>query len=102
MFTSRQNARKAVTRGARKAMKKEISHTAEVDMSPIEVEDAEVFGVILAQLFIKQRMKDFGERADDSIMKEFGMLHDNNCWIPRDPSSLTREERVKALSTVFL
>jgi len=73
----------------------------DVDISSIEVEDADLFGVILAQLSLKQGMKQFGEeRAEESIMKEFQMLHDNKCWIPRDVSSLSKAERVQALSTV--
>ncbi len=33
-------------------------------------------------------------------MKEFQQLHDQNCWKPRDPSTLSREEKRNALSTV--
>ena len=72
-----------------------------MDESPIEVEDDVVFGMILMQMSLKQGIKHFGkENAEKSIMKEYQMLHDLNCFIPRDPKTLTREERVKALSTV--
>ena len=55
----------------------------------------------MSQLSLKQGMEEWGkERLDESIMKEFQMLHDLNCFIPRDPTTLTREERARALSTV--
>ena len=57
--------------------------------------------MILSQLSLKQGIKEWGaEKADESIMREFRMLHDQKCWIPRDPTTLTRKERVTALSTV--
>ena len=34
------------------------------------------------------------------MMKELGSLHDLKAWIPLDPSKLTREQRLNALSTV--
>ena len=87
VFRSRRKLRRAATRRARKTMRSMKKVNTKVDMSPIEVEDPTVFGVILAQLTLKQGMKEFGkERADESIMKEYKMLHDMNCWIPRIPS----------------
>ena len=77
-----------------------ISDTS-YDLSHIEIEDAEDFDVILAQMSLKQGIKHLGkEKAETNIMKEYKMLHDLNSFIPRDAKSLTREERVKALSTV--
>ena len=84
---------------ARKARK--TAGNAKVDMLPIEVEDVDMFSIIMAQLSLKQGMKEWGkERADESIMKEFQMLHDLNCFIPRDLTTLTREECMRALCTV--
>ena len=99
-FTSRSRSRRWIRKLAKKA-EPWGDPTKEVDMSSLEIEDAEVFGVILAQLSLKQGIKEFGqEKADESIMKEFQMLHDQKCWVPRDPSTLTRDERIQALSTV--
>ena len=72
-------------------------------LAPIAIsnEDKEIFGVILEQMSLKKGIKEFGyERANESIMKEFQQLHDQNCWKPRDPSTLSREEKRNALSTV--
>ena len=90
---------KSVRKAGNEARK--AASSAKMDMSPIEVEDANMLGIILAQLFLKQGMKEWGkERADESIMKEFQMLHDLNYFIPRDPIILTREGRSRALSTI--
>jgi predicted protein tyrosine phosphatase len=34
-------------------------------------------------------------------MKEMQQLHDMDTFFPRDPKSLTREERIKALSSLI-
>ena len=73
-----QKAKKAATRAAKDAHNFKV-----VDTSPIEVEDEAVFGMIMMQLSLKKGIKEWGqERADMSIMKEFQMLHGQNCWIP--------------------
>ena len=72
-------------------------------LAPIAIlnEDREIFGIILEQMSLKKGIKEFGyEKANESIMKEFQQLHDQNCWKPRDPSTLSREEKRNALSTV--
>ena len=75
----------------------------EDNLPPIAIsdEDKEIFGVILEQMSLKKGMKEFGyERANESIMKEFQQLHDQNCWKPRDASNLSREVKRNTLSTV--
>ena len=57
-FRSRRNLRRAATRRAHKTMNEMKKANTEVDMSPIEVDNATVFGVILAQLTLKQGMKE--------------------------------------------
>jgi hypothetical protein len=60
-------------------------------------------GVVLLQMSLKQGLRVWGEKGEKSAMKEMKQLHDMDTFIPRDPKSLTREERAKALaSLIFL
>ena len=43
----------------------------------------------------------WGDRARDAAVSEMTQLHDMSAFFPRDPKSLTREERVKALSSLI-
>ena len=61
-----------------------------------------MFGMIMMQVSLKQGYKLFGEeRASEGALKEVKQLHDLNVFFPRDPKSLSREERIKALSSLI-
>ena len=49
----------------------------------------------MTQLSLKQGLKVFGEKRRATALKEVTQLHDMSCFFPRDPKSLTREERIK-------
>ncbi|KAL7502164.1 hypothetical protein ACHAWX_000477 [Stephanocyclus meneghinianus] len=58
-------------------------------------------GIIMMQLNLKEGLKIWGEKGEKSAMKEMAQLHDMDTFVPRDPKSLTREERIKALSLLI-
>ncbi len=64
-------------------------------------DEHEAFAIIMTQLSLKQGLKVFGERGEAAALKEVTQLHDMSAFFPRDPKSLTREERVKALSSLI-
>jgi len=70
---------------------------------PILLHDDEhgAFAIIVTQLSLRQGLKVFGERGEAAALKEVTQLHDMSAFFPRDPKSLTREERVKALSSLI-
>ena len=43
----------------------------------------------------------FGDKGEKNTLKEMKQLHDMDTFFPRDPKSLTREERMKALSSLI-
>ena len=62
-----------------------------------------LFGHIMLQFNLKEGLRRFGQRGEDSAIKEMKQLHDMHVFFPRDPNSLTRDERKKALtSLIFL
>ena len=70
---------------------------------PLEIfgDEAEVLGIIMSQMSLKEGLRLFGERAEAGATKEMKQLHDMKTFFPRDPKSLTREERIKALSSLI-
>ncbi|KAL7503775.1 hypothetical protein ACHAXN_001516 [Cyclotella atomus] len=59
------------------------------------------FGVLLMQMSLKQGLKVFGKKGEAGAMKEMQQLHDMETFSPWDPKSLTREERIRALSSLI-
>jgi len=53
------------------------------------------------QYGLKAGLRLFGSRGDAAVTKELYQLHTMNCFRPRDPHSLTRDERRKALSSLM-
>jgi hypothetical protein len=60
-----------------------------------------VLGVIMAQMSLKEGLRQFGDRAEAGAAKEMKQLHDMETFFPRDPRTLTREERIRALSSLI-
>jgi hypothetical protein len=55
------------------------------------------------QCSLKAGLKEFGARGHTAISKELAQLHTLKCFQPKDPATLTRDERCKALtSLIFL
>ena len=70
---------------------------------PIELQPGEelVFGAIMAQLSLKQGLKKWGQRGADSVMKEMRQMHDLQAFFPRDPKTMTKQQRIQALSSLI-
>jgi hypothetical protein len=59
-------------------------------------------GANFAQMYILQRgLKIFGEPGSVAAGKELDQLHSRNCFSPRDISTLTEEEKRKALDALM-
>jgi Reverse transcriptase (RNA-dependent DNA polymerase)/Zinc knuckle len=51
-----------------------------------------------SQHSMKAGLKLFGERGTEAVLKELKQLHDRQVMVPKEASSLTREDRYQALS----
>ena len=78
-------------------------HNKTPEEAPIMLAEDEirVFGSIMMQFSLKEGLRRFGEQGEMSAIKEMKQLHDLHAFYPRDPDSLTREERVTALSSLI-
>jgi hypothetical protein len=47
----------------------------------------------MMQLSLKEGLKRFGQRGKQGALKEMRQLHDMRTFFPRDPKTVTREER---------
>jgi hypothetical protein len=61
-------------------------------------EEAEVFGYLMTQYTLKRALRKFGDRAEEAAMAEMKQLHVMDCWEPKDPTQLSREDKRNALS----
>ena len=64
-------------------------------------DETEVMGIIMMQLSLKQGLQEWGGRAEKSAIKEMQQMHDIRAFFPRDPKSLTRQERQRALRSII-
>ena len=53
------------------------------------------------QYSLKAGLKRFGSRGDSAVTKELSQLHTLNCFRPRDPQTLTRNDRRNALTSLM-
>jgi hypothetical protein len=67
----------------------------------VKEDEMAYFGVLLMQMSLKQGLKVFGKKGEAGAMKEMQQLHDMETFFPRDPKSLTREEQIRALSSLI-
>eukprot|EP00984_Skeletonema_dohrnii_P016801 scaffold7524_cov79-Skeletonema_dohrnii-CCMP3373.AAC.1 len=72
-------------------------------LEPMEIveDDLPIMGMIFAQFSLKKGIREFGEKAEQGAMKEMKQMHDMDAFIPRHFKSLTKEERMRALSTLI-
>lgn len=74
-----------------------------IDESPIELNEGEeaIFGSIMMQLSLKAGLKKWGKKGEESAMKEMTQMHDMQAFFPRDPKTMTQEQRKNALSSLI-
>ena len=64
--------------------------------------DYHIIGVVLDQKFsLKDGLKKFGNTGEESSVKGLTQLHDMTTFITLDPNILTREDRIKSLSSLM-
>ena len=78
-----------------------VAATDLVTPIPVLQSEIKVLAVIMTQLSLKEGLKRFGTRGKQGALKEMKQLHDMRTFFPRDPRTLTREERRRALSSLI-
>ena len=62
---------------------------------------ADLVGIMLAQYSLKAGLKKFKEKGVNAAFGEMKQLHDMDTFFPRHGKTLTREERIKCLSSLI-
>ena len=60
-----------------------------------------IIGVILTQYSLNKGLQEFSERGDEAVVKELSSLKDMNTFFPMDTETLTKEQRVRAISSLM-
>ena len=68
---------------------------------PVYQNEIKILGTIMTQLSLREGLKRFGDRGKQGALKEMEQLHDMRTFFPRDPKTLTLEEKRKALSSLI-
>ena len=79
-------------------------HDDEASLEAMDDEDAMIYvlGVVLVHWFsLNKGLKEFGDRYKEATMKELTQIHDMDTYWPLDASTLTREQRKRALSSLL-
>ena len=64
--------------------------------------DKHLLGLVLVQQYnLKKGLGMFGYRAEDATKNELQQIHDFGTYIPMDAKSLSREDKMKALSSLM-
>ncbi len=64
--------------------------------------DEHIIGLIMAhQYSMKKGIKLFGEKIEKATLKEIKQIHDMDTYTPMDSTKLTKEQKRKALFTLF-
>lgn len=73
------------------------------DCNPIPREEWEeyAFGIALQQYSIKAGLRKFGMRGEKAVSKELRQRHDMVTFFPLDPSTITREQRARAIASLM-
>jgi hypothetical protein len=81
-----------------------FSHAKDVsNAKPVDREDWMdwALDVALMQYSIKAGLKKFGERGEAAVTKELKQLHDMETFFPVDASTLTKQDKAKAIASLM-
>jgi hypothetical protein len=60
-----------------------------------------VWGYLMTQYNLKPGLRKFGDKGAKAAMDKLTQLHIMDTWTAMDPSKITREDRMQALSTLL-
>ena len=93
--------RVATARAVNELINRVYNESGEETPIIVSDDDVEAMGAIMIQLSLKQGLREWGERAEKSAIKEMRQMHDMSAFFPRDPKSLSRLEKQRALRSII-
>ena len=80
----------------------DVTHRVDQAMYTTSEEELGVMAYLLTQYNLKPGLRKFGTRGEKAALKEMTQLHIMDTWTPMDAGKLSREQRMRALSSLLL
>ncbi len=77
------------------------NHKIDPDLMTTSKDELKVWGYIMMQYNLKPGLCKFGVRGEAAAITKMTQLHIMDMWMAMDPSKLSREDRMKALSLLL-
>jgi len=91
----------ATTTTVSEAFVDDAIHRVVCIMCTTSEEELAVMAYILTQYNLKPGLRKFGIRGEKAALKEMSQLHIMDTWTPMDAGKLSREQRMRALSSLL-
>jgi hypothetical protein len=79
----------------------DATHRVDQAMYTTSEEELGVMAYLLTQYNLKPGLRKFGTRGEKAALKEMTQLHIMDTWTPMDAGKLSREQRMRALSSLL-
>ena len=92
----------ATTTTTSKPFVDDVTHRVDKVMCTTSEEELGVMAYLLTQYNLKPGLRKFGTRGEMAALKEMTQLHIMDTWTPMEAEKLSREQRMRALSSLTL
>ncbi len=79
----------------------DVDHEIDPEMVTNSKDKVKIWGYMMTQYNLKAGLGKFGKKSTSAAMEEFMQLHIMDMWRAMDPSKLSQEERMQALSSLM-
>jgi hypothetical protein len=76
-------------------------HKADPEMMTESEDKMKVWGYLMTQYNLKPGLKKFGKKGVTAAVKEITQLHVMDTWMGMDPTKMSQEQQMKALSLLL-
>ncbi len=85
----------------RKDVINDTIHRRNPEMITTSEDKMKVWAYLMVQYNLQPELKKFGKHGETTVIKELTLLHIMYTWSPLDPTKLSREQKMKALSSLL-
>jgi hypothetical protein len=79
----------------------DVEHPVDQEMCTTSADELGVMAYLLTQYNLKPGLRKFGSRGQTAAVKELTQLHIMDTWTPMSADKLSREQRMRALSSLL-
>ena len=79
----------------------DVEHKQDLELITQSEDEMAVMKYLLTQYNLKAGLKHFVEKGIAAAKGELTQLHVMDTWVPEDPTMLSRDDKVKALSSLI-